>query len=375
MTRSTRAMTASGSTRTVVSNPNSGPRRARWAISAALTRAFVGMHPTLIQVPPSAAGSASSTRAPRCAARSVALIPPIPPPTTTRSGVKPSYDRTWVPCPRCRACERGWSATCRAAGPTSGSSSRSSGRSTSPTRAPAASPTARATRPSRNANRVIDAERALGIFWELDIQNWALNAPGFVEFTANRTYFACQFLISYGFMLWAYFRRNHAWYFMRNVLIVAGFIGLIGYVAFPTAPPRMFPELGFVDTLNGEAVSHQTGIVETFANPYAAMPSLHTAYALIIGTSGFLVCRHLLLKILGLLPRAGRVLDRRDGQPLVPRRHRGRLRRALRGDRRPGADPRRRPAARREPAGPLVRERRRSLRTPAAAPTVPAGAD
>ncbi len=149
-----------------------------------------------------------------------------------------------------------------------------------------------------NANRVIDAERALGIFWELDIQNWALNAPGFVEFTANRTYFACQFLISYGFMLWAYFRRNHAWYFMRNVLIVAGFIGLIGYVAFPTAPPRMFPELGFVDTLNGEAVSHQTGIVETFANPYAAMPSLHTAYALIIGTSGFLVCRHLLLKIM-----------------------------------------------------------------------------
>ena len=113
-------------------------------------------------------------------------------------------------------------------------------------------------------------------------------------------------------MLWAYFRRNHAWYFMRNVLIVAGFIGLIGYIAFPTAPPRMFPELGFVDTLNGEAVSHQTGIVETFANPYAAMPSLHTAYALIIGTSGFLVCRHLLLKIMwAVLPRAGRVLDRR----------------------------------------------------------------
>ncbi len=143
-----------------------------------------------------------------------------------------------------------------------------------------------------NANRVIDAERALGIFWELDVQNWALNAPGFVEFTANRTYFACQFLISYGFMLWAYFRRNHAWYFMRNVLIVAGFIGLIGYVAFPTAPPRMFPELGFVDTLNGEAVSHQTGIVETFANPYAAMPSLHSAFAMSVGIAAAVVARH-----------------------------------------------------------------------------------
>ncbi len=148
-----------------------------------------------------------------------------------------------------------------------------------------------------NAERIIDAQRAMGFFWELDVQRWALEAPGIVEFTANQTYFACQFLISYGFMLWAYFRRNHAWYFMRNVLIVAGFVGLIGYVSYPTAPPRMFPELGFVDTLHGDAVSHQSGIVETFANPYAAMPSLHTAYALIIGTSGFLVARHLATRI------------------------------------------------------------------------------
>jgi membrane-associated phospholipid phosphatase len=149
----------------------------------------------------------------------------------------------------------------------------------------------------RNADRIIDAQRDLGVFWELDVQRWALDAPGIVELTANQTYFACQFLISYGFMLWAYFRRNHAWYFMRNVLIVAGFLGLIGYVTYPTAPPRMFEELGFVDTIHGEAVSHQTGIVATFANPYAAMPSLHTAYALIIGTSGFLVARHLITKI------------------------------------------------------------------------------
>ena len=45
-------------------------------------------------------------------------------------------------------------------------------------------------------------------------------------------------------------------------------------------------------------VSHQTGIIATFANPYAAMPSLHTAYALTIGTTGVLVCRSLLAKVL-----------------------------------------------------------------------------
>jgi hypothetical protein len=150
----------------------------------------------------------------------------------------------------------------------------------------------------RNAERIIDAQQAMGFFWELDVQRWALEAPDAVMELANWTYFACQFPISYGFMLWAYFRRNHAWYFIRNVLIVAGFIGLVGYVTYPTAPPRMFEELGFVDTLNQTQVNHETGIVETFANPYAAMPSLHTAYALIIGTSGFLVARHLITRVM-----------------------------------------------------------------------------
>src|SRR3954468_865267 len=72
--------------RTSASTPNSAPRSARCAISAALTRALVGMHPTLIQVPPSASGSTSSTRAPRRRERIVVEMPPIPPPTTTRSG-------------------------------------------------------------------------------------------------------------------------------------------------------------------------------------------------------------------------------------------------------------------------------------------------
>jgi membrane-associated phospholipid phosphatase len=227
----------------------------------------------------------------------------------------------------------------------------------------------------RNADRVIDAERSLGIFRELDLQRWALDAPDLVMTTANWTYFNCQFTISYGFMLWAYFRRNHAWYFMRNVLIVAGFLGLIGYIAYPTAPPRMFPELGFEDTLNQTAVNHESGIIETFANPYAAMPSLHTAYALIIGTSGFLVARHLVTRLIwaaypalvvfSIVTTANHwFLDAIAGAFVA-------LFAALAGlALTRGVLPRRG----REPAGPLVRERRRTLRTPPGT-AVPAGAD
>src|SRR4051794_24533885 len=81
-----RAITAGPSISTVARTPNSRPRRAPCAISAALTRALVGMHPTLIQVPPSASGSITATRAPRRRARMAQEMPPMPPPITRSSG-------------------------------------------------------------------------------------------------------------------------------------------------------------------------------------------------------------------------------------------------------------------------------------------------
>ncbi len=150
-----------------------------------------------------------------------------------------------------------------------------------------------------NGERVIDAEKSLGIFWEHDLQDWVLSAPGIFERIANETYFNCQFTISFGVLLWVYFFRNHAFYFVRNVIVAADFIGLFGYITFPTAPPRLIPGGGFVDTtLNDSTVSHESWIIKTFANEYAAMPSLHTAYALTIGTTAVLVCRSIVAKVL-----------------------------------------------------------------------------
>ncbi|MGH3091973.1 MAG: phosphatase PAP2 family protein, partial [Gaiellaceae bacterium] len=61
-------------------------------------------------------------------------------------------------------------------------------------------------------------------------------------------------------------------------------LALVGYVLMPTAPPRMFPEWGFVDTLATSAsVNHGSGLIELASNPFAAMPSVHAADALIIG--------------------------------------------------------------------------------------------
>ena len=93
-------------------------------------------------------------------------------------------------------------------------------------------------------------------------------------------------------LLWVYFRHHERFAGFRNWLIVANVLGLVCYVLVPTAPPRMFPEWGFVDTLaQYSGVNHESGIIAHTANPYAAMPSLHSMDAFIVGIVMFGVCR------------------------------------------------------------------------------------
>src|SRR6478672_6592990 len=149
-----------------------------------------------------------------------------------------------------------------------------------------------------HARDIVSAEPSLGIFHELDVQHFAATSPHFVQAVANWTYFNCQFTISFGFLFWDYLRRNHAFPLVRNVFIVANAIGLACYTLYPAAPPRMLGSLGFVDTLNETSVNHHSGLIASLSNPYAAMPSLHTAYALIVGISAVMLVRTRVLCVL-----------------------------------------------------------------------------
>src|SRR6266567_1803859 len=85
-------------------------------------------------------------------------------------------------------------------------------------------------------------------------------------------------------LLWVYFRRNAAFTRFRNTILLANVLGLLGYVFLPTAPPRLFTSMGFSDTLSQfGGLNHGSGLIELASNPYAAMPSLHSADALIVG--------------------------------------------------------------------------------------------
>ena len=106
----------------------------------------------------------------------------------------------------------------------------------------------------QHARDVVHAERVLGIYQELAVQRWALDAPGFVMEVAKFTYFQCQFTITFGFVLWVYVRRHYAYTLLRNALFATFMLALPGYVLYPTAPPRLLPAEHFIDPLqDGDA--------------------------------------------------------------------------------------------------------------------------
>jgi membrane-associated phospholipid phosphatase len=142
-----------------------------------------------------------------------------------------------------------------------------------------------------HGQQVIEFERATHTFFEAGLQAFFLPAHWLID-VANQMYLNAQFSIALGFLVWLYLFRNESYYFVRNMFVVSMGLALIGYTVFPTAPPRMFPEHGFVDTVTDfSGVNHDSALAKIFINPYAAVPSMHCAFALMIGGTGVRVCR------------------------------------------------------------------------------------
>jgi membrane-associated phospholipid phosphatase len=152
-----------------------------------------------------------------------------------------------------------------------------------------------------NGWKVIDIEQRLTGLGELTLQGWTQSSE-FLETLVSWTYWNSEFTVIGLALLWVYLRRNEAFTRLRNTILLANGLGLIGYVLLPTAPPRFFTTIGFDDTLaQFGGLNHGSGLVELASNPYAAMPSLHAADALIVGIILASVVRRTVFKVLWLL--------------------------------------------------------------------------
>jgi membrane-associated phospholipid phosphatase len=136
----------------------------------------------------------------------------------------------------------------------------------------------------QNGRLIIDFEHRIHALVEIDMQRVILSAGDWLVQALNWTYWNSQFTVVGLVLLWVYFKRNESFLRLRNILLLGNMLALIGFVLMPTAPPRLFPEWGFVDTLaSSSALNHGTGIVQLASNQFAAMPSIHCADALIVG--------------------------------------------------------------------------------------------
>jgi hypothetical protein len=154
-----------------------------------------------------------------------------------------------------------------------------------------------------HARDLISLERTLHLFVEPSIQAWASGSHA-VMLIASYIYVNAQTSVTFAALLYLYLRHNRNFYFVRNMFMIAMGIALVGYTVFPTAPPRFMPEWGFIDSvsdLTGVHVSHHSALSTALFNPYAAVPSMHVAFALMIGWPLAHLARRRVVKVLWLL--------------------------------------------------------------------------
>ncbi|MGH2876733.1 MAG: phosphatase PAP2 family protein [Solirubrobacteraceae bacterium] len=137
-------------------------------------------------------------------------------------------------------------------------------------------------RASWNATRVIDLERTLHVFVEPRVQAWALQSRWLIDL-ADAIYLNAHTVVTVGALAFVYMRRNDSFYFVRNTFMIAMGIALVGYALYPTAPPRLMPQWGFVDTVQQfTGIRVQYGPGSELLNLYAAIPSMHVCFALLV---------------------------------------------------------------------------------------------
>ena len=149
-----------------------------------------------------------------------------------------------------------------------------------------------------NARNIIAIEQALNVFVEPAVQAWAMGSGVLID-GLSWLYINAQTSITLGALTFIYLKRNESFYFVRNMMLVAMALALAGYVLYPTAPPRFFAEWGFFDSVSDFAgVEPDSTTVDALLNPYAAIPSMHVAFALMIGLSLARLVRHPVLRAL-----------------------------------------------------------------------------
>jgi hypothetical protein len=159
----------------------------------------------------------------------------------------------------------------------------------------------------RHTQDIVEVERTLGVYVERSVQG-AFEAIPYAPALLGLLYLLLHFAGTAVALTWIHRRHPDRFPLVRTTFVAATALALVGYVFFPAAPPRL-AELGFSDT-----VTHSTGLdlssdlLGALYNPFAAVPSLHFGYALIVGVALATIAERRVVRIVGALYPAAMLL-------------------------------------------------------------------
>ena len=135
-----------------------------------------------------------------------------------------------------------------------------------------------------HARAVVRLERRLHVFDEATIQHTARHVAG-LPTLLGYAYASLHLAGTTAVLVWVYRRRRSEYARLRNTLMLASGLAVAGYALFPTAPPRL-AGIGITDTVSDSTpVNLHSAIVSSLYNPYAAVPSVHIVFAVIVGVT------------------------------------------------------------------------------------------
>lgn len=150
-----------------------------------------------------------------------------------------------------------------------------------------------------NARRVLRFEEAIGIAWESAVQQAVIDHDRLVTL-ANWVYIYGHWPVIALTLGVLFARDRERFRLLRNAMFVSGAIGLIVFALFPVAPPRL-TGLDVVDTVTERSQSYRTFQPPGLINKYAAVPSLHFGWNLLVGVIVWQATRSRVLRALAVL--------------------------------------------------------------------------
>ena len=139
-----------------------------------------------------------------------------------------------------------------------------------------------------NGDGVVAFEREIGLFHEPWLQSLIVGSDWMVAW-ANRIYIFGHWPVIVLTLIWLVWRHTEQFAVYRTALLISGAIGLVFFVLMPTAPPRLLTDQSFVDTVTQHSHAYRVLQPPSFTNQYAAMPSLHVGWNLLMGIA---IVRH-----------------------------------------------------------------------------------